>query len=254
MGRVAKYRSRASDVSSLPFPAHLAEELISWAEELPPHLKLPVETNRTTNFDRDVHQLHLPYLAVIIILHLSPSSQPLPRAYVPAVMAATCIARIFKDYLARGGIRFLMSVSGWICGIATLALLRASRLERLTPHAEEDIKILVIALKELRVSYPVADMFLRGFERLRAESGPSPVSDDDYYTDASDPSVTINNGIDWVRYFPHMTAQTSGLANALLTKHNDAPLLDEAWLGLMPLQLQEPFGLFESLPMDMSIL
>lgn len=239
-------------MASLAFPSHLADELIGWEQSLPPHLKLPIETNRTTNFNRDVHQLHLPYLAVIIILHLSPSSQPLPRAYVPAVMAASCIARIFKDYLARGSIRFLMSVSGWICGIATLALLRASRREQLTRHAEEDIKVLVIALKELRVPYPVADVFLQGFERLRAESA-STDDDDDFYTDINDPNTTTSNSVGWTRYFPYVTAQTSGLADVLLTRHNDSPFLDEAWLGLMPLQLQEPFGLYENFPGDLPI-
>lgn len=132
LGRVAKYRSRVTDVASLAFPTHLGTELIDWVESLPQHLRLPIEASSTTNFNRDVHQLHLPYLAVVIILHLSPSPEPLPRAYAAAVMAASCVARIFKDYLARGGIRFLMPVSGWICGIATLALLRASRLEQLT--------------------------------------------------------------------------------------------------------------------------
>jgi Fungal specific transcription factor domain/Fungal Zn(2)-Cys(6) binuclear cluster domain len=247
IGRVAKYRSRVTDVASLAFPSHLATELIDWVQSLPPHLKLPIEANSTTNFNRDVHQLHLPYLAVIIILHLSPSPQPLPRAYAAAVMAASCVARIFKDYLARGGIRFLMPVSGWICGIATLALLRASRLEQLTQHAEEDIKILVIALKELRVSYPVADMFLQGFERLRNESA-SVVDDDDFYTNSSDPTARISNGVDWLQYFPYMTTQTSGLAGVLLAEHNDGPFLGEAWLGSMPLQLEDVFGSFENFP------
>lgn len=253
IGRVAKYRSRVTNVASLAFPSHLADELTRWAQTLPQNLKLPIDTVRTTTFNRDVHQLHLPYLAVIIILHLSPSPRSLPRAYVPAVAAASCVARIFRDYLARGNVRFLMSVAGWICGIATLALLRASRLERLTRHAGEDIKVLVIALKELRVSYPVADMFLQGYERLRAEND-SVSDDDDFYIDVSDPA-TVNSSssstMDWMCYFPYLTTQTSGLANALLTKSNDALFLDEAWLGLLPLQLQEPFGQLEGFPLDM---
>ena len=162
-------------------------------------------------------------------------------------MAASCIARIFKDYLSRGGIRFLMPVSGWICGIATLALLRATRLEQLTRHAEEDIKILVIALKELRVSYPVADIFLQGFERLRNEST-SIVNDDDFYTNSSDPNSLITDGVDWTHYFPHTTTQTSGLAGVLLAERNDASFMGEFWLGSMPLQLEDIFGSFEIFP------
>ncbi len=250
IGQVAKYRSRVTDIASLEFPVHLAENLINWVQSLPPSLKLPIDSNVITSFNRDVHQLHLPYLAVIIILHLSPSSQPLPRAYVAAVMAASCVARSFKDYLSRGGIRFLMPVSGWICGIATLALLRASRLGQLTLHAEDDIKVLITALTELRIIYPVADVFLQGSERLHAselESRANGASndDDDFYTN---PMVSISNGVDWVRYFPYMTAQTSGLAEVLLSEHNDAPFLDEAWTGTTPFQVQELFGPYLGFP------
>ncbi|PVH76486.1 hypothetical protein DL98DRAFT_641363 [Cadophora sp. DSE1049] len=244
IGRVAKYRSRVTDVASLAFPAHLANELVEWIHSLPQHLKLPLEVTSTTTFNRDVHQLHLPYLAVIVILHLSPSNEALPSAYAAAVMAASCIARIFKNYLARGGIRFLMPVSGWICGIATLALLRASRIQQLTQHAEDDINILVIALKELRVSYPVADMFLQGFERLRSENAGSR-NEGALNVETNDSTVGISNGVDWIQYFPNVTAQTSGLAKALLSGQQEPPFLDEAWLASMPLQLEELFGSYE---------
>lgn len=252
IGRVAKYRSRAADVVSLAFPTHLAEDLINWVQSLPQHLSLSISSNVTTAFNRDVHQLHLPYLAVIIILHLSPSSQPLPRAYVAAVMAASAIARIFKDYLSRGGIRFLMPVSGWICGIATLALLRASRHSQLTHHAEEDIKILVIALTELRVSYPVADMFLQGYNRLRAcervlTDADASNDDEDFYTNTNNPTAG-GDGVDWVRYFPYMTTQTSGLAGVLMAEPNDMPLLEQAWFASMPIQLEDVFGSFGDFP------
>ena len=253
IGRIAKYRSRAADAVSLAFPTDLAEELIQWVQVLPQHLILPVASNYTTTFDRDVHQMHLPYLATVIILHLSPSSEPLPRAYVAAVMAASCIARIFKDYLSRGGVRFLMPISGWICGVATLALLRASRHAQLRQHAEEDIKILVIALTELKVSYPVADMFLQGFERLRAhEKNPNAESnnseDDDFYTNSRNSSTGDGDGVDWARYFPFMTAQTSGLAGVLMAEHISTPLLEQAWFASMPMELQDVFGAFGSFP------
>lgn len=128
-------------------------------------------------------------------------------------------------------------------------MLRASGHERLTRHAEEDINVLVIVLKDLQVSYLVAEMFLRGFEHLRVEND-SLSDDDDFYTDISAPGMTSSSSIDWMRYFPYPTTQTSGPADGLLTKHNDAPFLDQAWLGLSPLQMQEPFGQFESFPIE----
>lgn len=137
-----------------------------------------------------------------------------------------------------------MPVSGWICGIATLALLRASRIQQLTHHAEEDISILVIALKELRVSYPVADMFLQGFERLRSENSVSR-NEGALNAEPCETAAGISNGVDWIQYFPNVTAQTSGLAKALLSGQQEPPFLDEAWLASMPLQLEELFGPYE---------
>lgn len=226
--------------------------MIDWAHSLPPRLVLPVNSQVTTAFSRDVHQLYLPYLATVIILHLSPSTQTLPRAYVAAVMAASCVARIFKDYLSRGSVRFLMPVSGWICGIATLALLRAARHSQLKAHAEEDIKILVVALNELKVSYPVAEMFLQGYERLRAHEQTLAADgvnndDDDFYTSVNS-NASANDGVDWARYFPFMTSNTSGLAGVLMAEHISTPLLDQAWFASMPMELQDIFGSFGDFP------
>ena len=242
IGRIAKFLTRSFGTDS-PFPADLGRELIAWVRSLPPHLQLPIHADRTTSFNRDVHQLHLPYLAVIILLHLKRSSQPLPQAYPPAILAASCVARILKDTLARGGTRFLMAITGWYCGTAFIALLQACRIEGLAKAANEDLDILELAAKQLGTMWPTANVFYHGFQRLRASTstfettapGPSaPLAQPQPQrpletTEIGTGSMNIVNGIDWVDYFPFATMQTSGVAEKLLAPHTEEMFLDDAF-------------------------
>ncbi|KAK1142948.1 hypothetical protein N8T08_007189 [Aspergillus melleus] len=247
VGNVAKHLMRTSNNMILHFPVHQAQELISWAHSLPHHLSLPIEADRTVSFNRDVHQLHLPYLATIIVLHLSQSTKPLPRAYPAAILAASCISRILKDCLARGRIRYLMGISCWYCGMAMLALLHARRIPHLAKCAEEDITIVLLALQQLRIMWPTADIFLQGFERLRSTAAESPSADEPF--DLED--ISLIYGMEWTRYFPFATTQTSGLAQILLNNRQMELPLDQAGLELSTFELNGLFRHFDGL-LDMT--
>ncbi|KAL2868981.1 transcription factor domain-containing protein [Aspergillus lucknowensis] len=271
IGRIAKYLSRPGTDTNTPFPTHLARELISWVHSLPPRLQLPVHADRTTTFNRDVHQLHLPYLAVIIMLHLKQPYQPHnPEAYPPAILAASCVARIFRDTLSRGGTRFLMAITGWYCGMAFVALLQACRVDGLATAANEDLDILTLAVDQLRTMWPTANIFHHGFQRLRpsaagaeallslsnsdpnAQAGPGtgPGPEPGVETGpaaGTNPSVTGNplDGIDWMEYFPFATAQTSGVAERLLVPHTDEMFFEDVFPDTM-VQFQDLFGDYTS--------
>jgi hypothetical protein len=153
VGKIAKHIARSYDHSN-SFPEPLARELHDWVRALPQHLQLPIQSSHTSIFNRDVHQLHLPYLTVIIILHVKRSSLALPQAYPPAILAATCIARIFKDILARGETRFLMPITCWYTGTAFMALQEACRSPDLAASAAEDMDILSVMIDQLRKMWP----------------------------------------------------------------------------------------------------
>lgn len=231
IGKIAKHISR-SQQSSTSFPTHLARELISWIDSLPPHLRLPIHSRRTEDFNRDVHQLHLPYLAVVIILHLKKSSQPLPQAYPPAILAATCMARIFRDILARGRATYLMAITCWYTGTAFMALQQACRVEEFSACANEDLNILVIMIDQLRAMWPTADIFHRGFQRLRSGRPQQMASDETAHEPPRPPRSDTGNsaegydggGIEWTSYFPFASTQTSNFAAKLLAPD---PVLDD---------------------------
>ncbi|KAL4761709.1 uncharacterized protein BDW70DRAFT_149764 [Aspergillus foveolatus] len=276
IGRIAKYlsRPRANGSNAGAFPTHLAKQLIDWVHSLPPHLTLPIHSNRTTSFNREVHQLHLPYLAVIILLHLKqPHHTPL-EAYQPAILAASCLARVLRDILSRGSTQWLMAITGWYTSLAFIALLQACRVDGLAAAANEDLDILTLAVDQLRVMWPTANIFHRGFQRLRSDARGSgsgsaagaeallslasgeqaPHLDTGNGTAAAAVSARGlgggNNetahgnpidGMDWIDYFPFATAQTSGIAERLLVPQTDELQFSDAFPGTM-MQFEDLFG------------
>ncbi|KAL4804107.1 fungal-specific transcription factor domain-containing protein [Aspergillus unguis] len=253
IGRIAKYLNRPR-TSAGAFPTHLARELIAWVHSLPPHLTLPIDKPQTSSFKRDIHQLHLPYLAVIIMLHLKQPSQHQPEAYPPAILAASCMARIFRDTLARGSTHWLMAITGWYTSMAFIALLQAVRVDGLTGPGNEDLDVLVLAVDQLRKMWPTANIFHEGFQRLRPAlgspdhgiepvssfNGPVPSLNDGAGAEAllslsnSEPmpppgparppvprDENAIGGIDWMEYFPFASPQTSGVAERLLVPHTN---------------------------------
>ncbi|KAH7029587.1 major facilitator superfamily domain-containing protein [Microdochium trichocladiopsis] len=171
IGDIAKALSRTAQSSPpRPFPHDLRQRLIDWIQSLPPALQLPIGSARTVSFDRDVHQLHLPYLTTIIVLHLQRSAHALPQALPPAILAASCIARILKDTLARGNTRFLMAITCWYAATAFTALLQACRIAHLSRDANECLDILVRAVEQLQHMWGTANVIRQGFTRLREQS------------------------------------------------------------------------------------
>ncbi|KAK3900698.1 hypothetical protein C8A05DRAFT_17022 [Staphylotrichum tortipilum] len=225
IGRVAKFLARPGDA----FPTHLRTELVEWVRALPPHLQLPISNARTDSdtFDRDVHQLHLPYLTTIIVLHLRRTAHDLPQALPPAILAASCIVRILRDILSRGDARFLMAITCWYSGTAFTALLQACRIPALARDANEGLDVLTTAVDQLQRMWGSAKVIRQGFDRLRgggAGGGGGGAHGGRLEFElggAADGSVQeelggVGRDFDWTALFPFVTPATGGIAKALL--------------------------------------
>lgn len=266
IGRVGQHLSRASKDAA--FPAGLALELIGWVQNLQPSLKLSIESRRTRTFDRDIHNLHLPYLATVALLHMNPSSPQssgaLPQVYTTAISAASCISRIFRDLLARGHIRFLGAIGSWYASVAIIALLPTQRIESLAKHGREEMATLKRALVHMSTLWPTASMFLRGFDRVHAfddlDDGvvgshsrrstegtrgmqhaqgdhPSPCAS----TSSPLPDENWMHGIDWRSYFPFITEDTSDLLSGVLAGEGEIFLGSSFWDTHQSLAFQDFF-------------
>ncbi|KAF5260504.1 hypothetical protein FOXYS1_8837 [Fusarium oxysporum] len=218
MGKVSKALSKSVDLppETATFPTELRQELVAWVQSLPADLQLPIGSSRTEGFDRDVHQLHLPYLTTIIVMHLQRTTPDLPQALPPAILAASCIARILRDILSRGNARFLMAITCWYCGTAFIALLQASRIKQFSQEAEEGLDILDQAVGQLQQMWASANVIRQGFERLRALPRSMMHAGKGRSTAPNGSSDAPSNDFDWKLLFPFVTRSTSRIADCLL--------------------------------------
>jgi hypothetical protein len=207
-----------------------ATDLLNWTQTLPDHLQLPISDDRTAKFNRDIHMLHLPYLATTILLHLQKTTEKLPRASISAIVAASCVARALQDILVRGTLRFLSGQSGWYISISIIALLYARKIEVLSTHANADIAILLAALKEMAVLWHSSKMFYSGFERIieadsldferatLANDAKYPLTNDQTHTSPNLIDIPVINDPSWRERFPYVTMKTTPLIAALLVE------------------------------------
>lgn len=244
VGRIAKSLSRSHGVSTPNALESHRRELVNWVSSLPPHLQLPISSARTHAFDRDVHQLHLPYLTTIIILYMKRSASPrsVPEALPPAIVAASCIVRILRDILSRGNVRFLMAITCWYTGTAFLALQQARSVEHLARDADEGIDVLARTAEQLQNMWASANVIRGGIERLRNASnvrapaqrapshGGSVHEQQAHQQQRHEPGFPSADGsamaeetaeedfgdFDWTALFPFVTRDTSSIANSLL--------------------------------------
>lgn len=271
MGRVHKilFTSRRTGVC-VPTVA-IAEQLTEWVNATHPLVPLPISKDRTVSFDRDVHLLYLPYLTTISLVYLNTSKNKLPQASVPAVIAASCVARIFEDFSARGSLRFISEQSGWFIAIAILSLLHVRALEFLRPQATTDLNLLRTALKHTASIWPSARSLDAGIERLLGSDARSNHNDassahpSHHYPTPSPASsgrtpsfledLCAGDGVQWARFFPFVTNQTSSLIDIVLTECRSS--FPELWLGTSMSedwtgQFNELLEIYGSLPLDES--
>jgi hypothetical protein len=207
-------------------------DLKAWVHGLPASLRLRFEGYPTEDFNRDVSQLHIPYFSVLTVMCLKRSAGGIPVANTTAILASSCIARIFEDLLARGSLRFLQGMAGWHIAIALLALLHARKIPRLEQAAMEQIHVLRVALADLSKRWPSAKMYDKGIEQLlspQADPGVTeahapvmsetqgPVTDDTIPPTGVVSDQVSENRRTVMDYFPGMSSDTSPLFKILLS-------------------------------------
>jgi len=249
IGRIGKVLQRRKPDDSGFAPIQLAHELVAWVQPLPLEVQPSFKASRTRGFHRDVHGMHLTYLCTITILHLSNDSQPLPKASVAGIVAASCTARIFHDFLVRGSISFLAGQAGWYISVAILALLYARKLDGLTADADADIATLRAALGAMSKDWRVAGMFGAGIEKLmrmenQRNSGvpqdPVPVIPDTTIPLQLADEMSATAGINWQDYFPYVTDETSPLINTLFAQYGQTVSFPELYWTLdVPTQVNQ---------------
>jgi hypothetical protein len=236
VGRVGDHLRR--NPNSTHTAHDLLNELRKWAQNLPQSLRLPFTRTTSTEFDAELYQLHLPYLSCIALLHMKKSSQPLPKAGTAALLAASCTARVFEELLVRGSLRFLQGMAGWHIAIALLSLLHVRQVDLLQQAADEHIRVLRVALRELSHRFESAKMYDRSIENLlnaqqrHTARDDAPVErmpgfrDEPHAMLAHDMDANLDDREDWLKYFPGLPANLSPLLEILLASNQPTPFSD----------------------------
>lgn len=249
IGKVSKYLAKRT--SSDQFPTELACELALWIQSLPERLQLPFSESRTASFSRDVHQLHLPYLAAVILLYMTPSSHAVPAADATAILAASSIARISEDLLTHSSFNFLPGMAGWYMSIAILALLHARQVECASEAANHEIDTLMLSLKAMAKLWHSSAMFVRRLEKMVlyspaettvAQLEPPPREVESHRGASSLADLTAWNGLSYQENFPFASAETSELFRLLLNESNAPQFSLADWNIDLRLQLYDLFG------------
>jgi hypothetical protein len=109
--------------------------------------------------------------------------------------------------------------------MAFSALLQASKTEHLRDGAIADLEIVTLAVKQMKKMWGTAELFDKGFDRLRANEKSVDDFPNRHLGNERSPRAlnseegVISNGIDWLDYFPFATERTSLVAEKLLAQN-----------------------------------
>ena len=169
MGQFTQHQLRKG--SSKDCTTTIEDSLYRWTKNLPDQLLLSSKSNpqmlssqSPRPYNLECRQLNVLYLTTIILLYRSKTlGCPLPTA---AVMAASTIAGIFEDFLARDEVRFLGPAFSFHLLAASIALLSCYRYPDLWALAHEDLEILTQAQEEMKKRWPSALGSIGSFDRM----------------------------------------------------------------------------------------
>lgn len=131
---------------------YIVNSLCRWTTILPQELLVAPNNQPPHNYYANSHnlparQLYLPYFTSLIVL--SRMQRSAGSLSLTATLAASFVARIFEDFLARDEIKVLAPISTRYCLISSMALVSLMPNEQLWDAAQPDLEVLQLALMEL---------------------------------------------------------------------------------------------------------
>ncbi|KAG8665352.1 hypothetical protein FPOAC1_010147 [Fusarium poae] len=131
---------------------YIVNALCCWTTSLPQELWVapsnqPPQSYFASSHNLPARQLYLPYFTSLIVL--SRMQHSAGSLSVVATLAASFVARIFEDFLARDDIKVLAPISTRYCLISSMALVSVMPDKRLWDAVQPDLEVLQLALTEL---------------------------------------------------------------------------------------------------------
>ncbi|EAW12882.1 transcription factor domain-containing protein [Aspergillus clavatus NRRL 1] len=153
--------------------SELETALYRWINQALPRLRRSQPQPQTDAFE--VNQLLVVYLAILVILHRSPTPNSVPSA--ASLVAASSIAGVFADFHARDQLQFLGPIFALYGLTAGLSLLSAYRYPALQATAEAELSTIKLCLQSLSKRWRSAVGPIRALHRLTEQVRRQPVFD-----------------------------------------------------------------------------
>lgn len=145
--------------------------LYRWVKTLPESLRLRRKILKNNlllpeePYSFEARQIHVLYLVIVILLYRPLTvNDPFPTA---TALAASTIAGIFEDFIARDEVRLLGPMFTFYLLTAGIALLSCYRFPLLWSTAEEDLKTFQKAQDQLKKTWQSAVGSIRTFEKMQ---------------------------------------------------------------------------------------
>ncbi|KAK3669251.1 hypothetical protein LTR78_010858 [Recurvomyces mirabilis] len=146
------------------------DRLCAWAGGLPEELHIVNTAGEYSRYDGTVRSLYLPYLMAVMMLYRPKQIlHSFSEATMTSTIAASCVARIFEDALARGEVRDGVAMSAIYLLIAGIFKVGSLSHPLLRLSTLEELRIIAMSLTELAKTWQTATGSLEILQRLRAK-------------------------------------------------------------------------------------
>ncbi|KAL7904081.1 fungal-specific transcription factor domain-containing protein [Trichoderma velutinum] len=147
----------------------IEQSLLQWLQGMPASLRLFDHTSQTLSpYNLKLRQLYVPFFVALMIFY-RPESRG-SQFSLASLLAASCITRIYEEFIDWGDITFLAPTFIFYILVAGLTQLSAHRYLDLTQRAKADIQTVRVALTELKKRFPTAHGAERIFENILRKS------------------------------------------------------------------------------------
>ncbi|OQU94373.1 Fungal specific transcription factor domain-containing protein [Cladophialophora immunda] len=158
---------RPEYVSSMDKDLGILESLRNWVHELPPHIQL-YDTRGRKVYRRDVYEIHIIYFVNIIMFHLCVPAVRSTATSIAALVASSCLARLYEEIEWRDDINYFLSVHHWYVMVACVPQAHYSAsLYDPDNLCTEELNIFIKILEQMRTKWPAVETLLKKVERLR---------------------------------------------------------------------------------------
>ncbi|KIX99065.1 uncharacterized protein Z520_05526 [Fonsecaea multimorphosa CBS 102226] len=146
----------------------ILRSLREWIDQLPDQFRLYRGNDPKRHYRRAVYELHIHYFVVIAtFFHLCGYAVRASIANPAALVASSCMARLYEEVLYREELGLFLPIHNWYLSIACLPQIHAlSGSRHADATSEEELGILRRGLQTMAIKWPQANNLRTSIDRL----------------------------------------------------------------------------------------